>query len=107
VEVRDYRLWWALFVFFGVLSVLVAQRRYQRWARAKRVLASVPPGQRLDHERRVRLEGWRLLLMAGSLLAMTGLVFAALLRAPAPVLLVLRVMAILAVLGVVVLGLRL
>jgi fatty acid desaturase len=107
VEVRDYRLWWALFVFFGVLSLLVAQRRYQQWARAKRILASVPPAQRLEHERRVRLEGWRLFLMAASLVAMTGLVFAALLRAPAPVLVVLRVAAIVAVLGVVVLGLRL
>jgi hypothetical protein len=103
----DYRLWWALFVFFAVLSVLVVQRRYSRWQRAKAGLHELPNALRAAQQRRIRLEGWRLVLMATSLGVMTGLVFGAFLGAPAPVLLLLRALAILGVLGVVLLGLRL
>ena len=103
---RDYRVWWALFVFFAVLSVLVVQHRYRGWRRASRILAGTGPG-RDEQRRRLRLEGWRLLLMAGSVLAMTGLVFAVFLEAPAALLLALRIVALAAVLGVVLLSLRL
>ncbi|HEX3233482.1 MAG TPA: hypothetical protein VHR41_04765 [Gemmatimonadales bacterium] len=103
----DYRVWWALFVFFAALSVLVLQRRYSRWQRAKAILQELPTEIRSAQERRIRLEGWRLVLMAASLVLMTGLVFSAFLGVPAPVLLLLRVLAILSVLAVVLLGLRL
>ena len=103
---RDYRVWWALFVFFAVLSVLVVQHRYRRWRQARHLLAGLGP-ERDEQRRRWRLEGWRLLLMAGSLLAMTGLVFALFLQAPAVLLLALRMVALAAVLGVVLLSLRL
>jgi hypothetical protein len=101
---RDYRLWWGLFVFFLVISVVVVQRRYRRWVRARRALAD------LDHPepagRLVRLEGWRIVLMMVSLVAMTGLVFAVLLRAPPALISLLRLLAVAAVAGVLVLGLK-
>jgi hypothetical protein len=95
---RDYRVWWALFVFFAALGVLVVQRRYRLWRRAKG--ASVEP-------QRVRREGWRLVMMTASLIVMTGLVFGALLGAPPALLLALRLLAIGSVLGLVLLSLRL
>lgn len=94
-------------MFFAALSVLVLQRRYSRWQRAKAILQELPTEIRSAQERRIRLEGWRLVLMAASLVLMTGLVFSAFLGVPAPVLLLLRVLAILSVLAVVLLGLRL
>jgi len=103
---RDYRLWWALFVFFGVLSVLVVQHGYRRWQRVRRILPALSGAERAVHERRTRLEAWRLVCMAASLVAMTALVFAALLGAPLAVVAVLRALAVGSVLGVVVLGLR-
>ena len=102
----DYRLWWALFVFFAALSVLIVQRRYSRWQRARAILHELPNGIRSAQVRRIRLEGWRLMLMTTSLVVMTGLVFGALLGAPGPVLLLLRGLAVLSVLAVVVLSLR-
>jgi fatty acid desaturase len=105
--VRDYRVWWGLFVFFAVLSVVVIQHRYRRWRTARRVLASlgdqVPPADR----RRLRVEGWRVVLMLVSLLAMTGLVFAVFAGAPPVVLSGFRILAVVGVLGLVLLGLRL
>ncbi len=104
---RDFRLWWALFVFFAVLSVLAIQHAWGRWRRLRELL---PPslGQsgpaRLD--RRRRLEGWRVALMIASLLVMTGLVYAGVLGAPRAVLLALRLAAVGLVGGVVVLSLR-
>lgn len=94
-------------MFFAALSVLVLQRRYSRWLRAKGLLDVLPPGMRPVQERRIRLEGWRLVLMGASLAVMTALVFGVFLGAPAPLLLVLRSLAIFSVFGVVVLGLRL
>lgn len=104
---RDFRFWWALFVFFLVLSVLVVQRRYRRWRRAKQLLSGLAGRERTDYARRIRIEGWRLALMTVSLLAMTGLVFAAILNGPPPLLLALRGVAIAGVFSVIVLGFRL
>ena len=102
---RDYRVWWALFVFFAVLSVLVVQRRYRRWRQAASILAQIGPAGD-EQRRRLRLEGWRLILMIVSLLVMTGLVFAVFLQLPAVVLLTLRVVALASVSGLVVLSLQ-
>jgi hypothetical protein len=104
--VRDYRLWWGLFVFFAVLSVLVVQRGYRRWRRLNALLPDLPAPRREEAARGVRLEGWRLACMAGSLVAMTALVFAALFGVAPVVLLLLRIIAISGVLGVVILGVR-
>ena len=104
---RDYRLWWALFVFFAALSVLAVQYRYRRWRRAGRLLTELAGQQRAEQARRLRLEGWRLVLMTVSLLAMTGLVFAVLLQAPSALLFPLRFLALVAVLAVLLLSLRL
>ena len=103
---RDFRLWWALFVFFLVLCVLALQHGYRRWRRARSVVAAVPGLADADRVRRLRREGWRLASMATSLVAMTALVFAALLGASAPLLLALRATAVVGVLGVVLLSLR-
>lgn len=103
---RDYRLWWALFVFFAVCSVLVIQSRYRRWRGAGRLLANLGDAQRAEHRRRLRLEGWRLALMIVSLLAMTGLVFAVFLGAPPAAISILRGLALVGVLGVLLLGVR-
>lgn len=103
---RDFRLWWALFVFFGVLSVLALQRGYRRWRRAWDAVAAVSgPGQG-ERQRRLRREGIRLTCMALSVFTMTALVFAALLRAPAAVLIGLRLLAVAGVAGVVWLSVR-
>jgi hypothetical protein len=104
--VRDFRFWWGLFVFFAVLCVLALQRGYRRWRRLLSLLPAVPGSERPAQERRLRREGWRLASMAGSLIAMTALVFAALLGAPPALVLVLRGIAISGVLGVVWLSLR-
>jgi hypothetical protein len=104
---RDYRLWWALFVFFAAFSVLAVQYGYRRWRRGGRLLSDLGGQTRAEQARRLRLEGWRLVLMTVSLLAMTGLVFAVLLDAPAVLVFLLRVWALLAVLGVLLLSLRL
>lgn len=101
---RDFRIWWALFVFFGVLSVLAVQQGYRRWRRAWEAAAS-GPGQG-ERQRRLRREGIRLICMALSVITMTALVFAALLRAPAAVLVALRLVAVAGVSGVVWLSVR-
>jgi hypothetical protein len=107
VELRDYRFWWALFVFFGVLAVMVVQRRYRWWRRAKGALGRLPAELRGEQVRRLAVEGWRLALMTTSIVVMTGLVFGVLLGAPPVLVVALRTLAILSVLGVVVLSMRL
>ena len=102
---RDVRIWWGLFVFFAALSVLVVQRRYHRWRGARRLAAVAEPRMRAV-ERRLRLEGWRLLLMAASILAMSGIVATVFWPGPAALLEILRVLALLAVAGVLLLTLR-
>jgi hypothetical protein len=99
--VRDFRFWWALFVVFGVLSVVVVQRGYRRWRSARTVLAETDLPGRAEHARRLRREGWRLAWMGVSLVSMTVLVFAALLGAPDDVILGLRAVAVAAVAAVV------
>ena len=94
---RDFRLWWGLFVFFGALSVMVVQRGYRRWARAREAVAARPGAERPGLDRRIRREGWRLAGMVVSVVSMTALVFAALLGAPTVVILALRLIAIVAV----------
>jgi hypothetical protein len=96
-----------LFVFFAVLSVLVVQHRYRQWRRASRLLPGLKGPARAEQTRRWRLEGWRLLLMMLSLLAMTGVVFAVFLAASPAVLSALSLLALAAVLGVLLLSLRL
>jgi len=103
--VRDFRFWWALFVLFAVLSVLVVQRGYRRWRIARDVPASVDLSGRHEHARRLRREGWRLAWMAVSLVAMTALVFAAVLGAPPGLILGLRAAAVVAVVAVLALSL--
>lgn len=104
---QDYRFWWALFVFFAALSVLVLQRRYQRWRRAQRLSQEMDPRVRVEVNRRIRLEGWRLILMTVSLLAMSGAVVTVFWPGPPALLEVFRLLALLAVMGVVLLSLRL
>jgi hypothetical protein len=98
---RDFRFWWALFVLFAVLSVVVVQRGYRNWRSARDLLARVDVPGRAGHARRLRREGWRLACMAASLVAMTVLVFAVLLGAPPGLILGLRTAAVLAVIAVV------
>jgi hypothetical protein len=105
--VRDFRVWWVLFVFFAGLSVLVLQHRYQRWRKARRLLHEVEPGQQGAVDRRIRLEGWRLVLMAVSVLAMSGVVVTVFWPGPTVLLEALRLLALVAVLGVLLLSLRL
>jgi hypothetical protein len=105
--VRDVRLWWGLFVFFAALSVLVVQRRYDRWRLAQRQAAEADPRMRAELDRRLRLEGWRLLLMAVSILAMSGIVVTVFWPGPPALLQVLRVVALLTVAGVLLLSVRL
>jgi hypothetical protein len=95
--VRDFRLWWGLFVFFGVLSVLVVQRGYRRWARVREALGARSGPERAVLDRRLRREAWRLAGMVVSVIAMTALVFAALLGAPRAAIFGLRVLAVAAV----------
>jgi hypothetical protein len=99
--VRDFRLWWGLFVFFGVLSVLVVQQGYRRWHRVRAALATDARPSRAALDRRLRREGWRLACMALSVISMTALVFAALLGAPTAAILMLRVVAVSAVAAVI------
>ncbi|MEP6688945.1 MAG: hypothetical protein ABJC36_11405 [Gemmatimonadales bacterium] len=87
--VRDFRMWWALFVFFGVLSVLMVRQAYRRWRQGGQVR-----------------DGLRFACMAASVVTMTGLVFAALMRAPVELLWGLRALAVAAVGGVVWFSLR-
>jgi hypothetical protein len=105
--VRDFRVWWVLFVFFAGLSIVVIQRRYQRWREARRLLPGVDSRDRAEVNRRIRLEGWRLVLMTISLLAMSGAVATVFWPGPITLLEVLRVVALLGVVGVLVLSLRL
>jgi len=104
--VRDFRLWWALFVFFAVLSVIVVQRGYRRWRSGRDALSATGTQAFGTLDRRLRREGWRLASMALSVLAMTMLVFAALLGAPRGLLLALRSVAVAGVAAVVWLSLR-
>ena len=97
----DFRVWWALFVLFAVLSVLVVQRGYRAWRETRDLLAKVEVPGRAEHARRLRREGWRLAWMAVSLVAMTALVFAALSGGPPGLILVLRGIAVVAVAAVV------
>ena len=39
---RDFRVWWGLFVFFAALSVLAVQRGHRRWSRARAAAAEHP-----------------------------------------------------------------
>jgi hypothetical protein len=105
--VRDFRVWWVLFVSFAGLSVLVIQRRYLRWRRATRLMHEVDPRQRPEVIRRLRLEGWRLVLMTVSLLAMSGAVVTVFWPGPTALLEALRLLALLSVVGVLLLSLRL
>jgi hypothetical protein len=102
--VRDVRIWWGLFVFFAVLSVLVVQRRYLRWRMARRLAAKSDPRMRAEVDRRLRFEGWRLLLMAVSILAMSGIVVTVFWPGPPALLEFLRAIAVLAVMGVLLLS---
>jgi hypothetical protein len=104
--VRNFRLWWGLFVFFGALSVIVVQRGHRRWVRAREAVAARSGPDRAVLDRRLRREGWRLAGMSLSVLSMTALVFAAVLGAPAGVILILRIAAIATVAGVVWLSLK-
>jgi hypothetical protein len=104
--VRDYRVWWVLFVFFAVLSVLVLQRQYRRWRRARRLLHEAAPRAQAEVNRRIHLEGWRLALMMVSLLAMTGVVVTVLWPGPAALVELLGLLALGAVVGVLLLSLR-
>ena len=103
---RDFQVWWVLFVFFAAMSILVVQHRYQRWRYAKRLLSELGPQKRVELYRRIRLEGWRLVLMVASVLAMSGAVVAVFWPGPAVLLEVLRVVAFLTVVGVLLLSLR-
>jgi hypothetical protein len=105
--VRDFRVWWVLFVFFAGLSVVVIQRGYRRWRRARHLLAEVDPRAEAEVSRRIRLEGWRLVLMTVSLLAMSGVVVTVFWPGPTVLLEALRLLALLGVLGVLLLSLRL
>jgi hypothetical protein len=105
--VRDFRVWWVLFVFFAGLSTVVIQRRYQRWRTARRLLAEVGSRERAAVNRRIRLEGWRVVLMTVSLLAMSGAVVTVFWPGPSALLEVLRAVALLGVVGVLLLSLRL
>lgn len=104
---RDFRIWWVLFVFFAGLSVLVVQRRYRRWRRARRLFHEVDPRHQAEVNRRIRLEGWRVVLMTVSILAMSGVVVTVFWPGPTVVLEVLRLLALLGVIGVLLLSLRL
>jgi hypothetical protein len=104
--VRDFQLWWLLFVFFAATSILVVQHRYQRWRKARRLLPRLRSHEQVELARRIRLEGWRLGLMVIGVLAMSGAVVTVFWPGPAVVLEVLRLVAFLAVVGVVLLSLR-
>lgn len=104
---RDFRVWWVLFVFFAGLSIVVIRRRYRRWREARRLLPEVDSRERAGVSRRIRFEGWRLILMTVSLLAMSGAVVTVFWPGPTALLEVLRGIALLGVVGVLLLSLRL
>lgn len=97
----DFRVWWALFVAFGVASVLVLRRGHRRWHAARDLLRDLADPARAAHVQRLRREGRRLVWMGASLVLMTGLVFAALLGAPDALILGLRAAAVVSVAAVV------
>lgn len=97
---RDYRVWWGLFVLFAVLSLLVVQHGVRRWRAVRDLLDRMGVAPGAEHRRRLRREGWRLVWMAVSLIAMTALVFAAVLGAPPTAILALRATACVAVASV-------
>lgn len=70
-------------------------------------MAGVDSRERAEVNRRIRLEGWRLVLMTISLLAMSGAVVTVFWPGPITLLEVLRVVALLGVVGVLLLSLRL
>jgi hypothetical protein len=82
------------------------QQGYRRWRRAWDAVAAGSGPGRDERRRRLLREGMRLICMAASVVTMTALVFAALLRAPAPVLIGLRLLAVAGVAGVVWLSVR-
>src|SRR3954462_8598690 len=94
---RDFRLWWALFVTFAVLCLLSVQRGYRRWRTAREALDRIGVAVTDQHRRRLRREGWRLAWMAVALVAMTALVFAAVLGAPSAAIVGLQLTAVAAV----------
>lgn len=102
----DYRVWWALFVFFLVFCVLALQRGYRRWWKLRQVMAGMTGSAGEAQARWVRREGWRLASMATALGAMLALVFVALLGGPPGLILSLRMLAVAGVVGVVILSLR-
>jgi hypothetical protein len=81
--------------------------RVSRWRRARRLLHEVDPRQQAEVNRRIRLEGWRLVLMTVSLLTMSGIVVTVFWPGPTALLEVLRLLALLGVAGVLLLSLRL
>ncbi len=81
--------------------MLVIQRGYRRWRTAREALTRMGLPLPAGLSGRLRREGWRLAWMAGSLLAMTALVFAVLLGAPPVLIGALRGGAVLAVAAVV------
>jgi hypothetical protein len=86
-----------MFVLFAVLSLLVIQRGFRRWRAARALLERLGPSQMAQHGGRLRREGWRLAWMTVSLIALTMLVFAAVLGAPATLILAFKIVAVLAV----------
>jgi hypothetical protein len=99
--VGDYRVWWALFVLFAVLSLLVLQRGFRGWRAARELIERLELPPRAEPRRRLRREAWRLGWMMLSLVGLTGLVFAAVLGAPAALILGLKLVAVVAVAAVV------
>jgi hypothetical protein len=72
---------WFLFVLFAVLSIVVLQRGIATWRRNDAALRAAGGGTP-DLRRRHAIARLRLLALGGSLIAMTALVFAVLMRAP-------------------------
>jgi hypothetical protein len=70
-------------------------------------LHEVDPRERAEVDRRIRLEGWLLVLMTVSLVAMSGVVVTVFWPGPTGLLEVLRVVALLGVVGVLLLSVRL
>ena len=95
-----------LFVFFAGLSIVVIQRGYRRWRTARRLLPELDPREQAKANRRIRLEGWRLVLMTVSVLAMSGVVVTVFWPGPTVLLEALRLLALVGVLGVLLLSLR-
>lgn len=98
---RDYRVWWGLFVLFAVLSLLVVQRGIRGWRAARELIERLELPYQAGPRRRLRREAWRLGWMTLSLVGLTGLVFAAVLGAPPAMILGLKLVAVVAVAAVV------